>query len=96
MKNLVLVLFALVVGVGCAAFRDVEIVNAQNPTAALVQGKCSKCHDLARVKRNLGKRDAAEWKSTVARMKSKGAEITDAEVGTISEFLGGLKDEKGL
>jgi len=53
--------------------------------AALVQERCTKCHNLARVE--AAKKSAEEWKATVERMVSKGAQLDAAEQEAVIKFL---------
>jgi len=52
---------------------------------ALVTERCTKCHGIARVE---GKKANADgWKSTVERMMSKGAKLSDAEKQAVIDYL---------
>jgi hypothetical protein len=53
--------------------------------ATLLQERCTKCHDLKRVE--AAKKTADEWKSTVERMVSKGAQLTAEEQKVLIEYL---------
>jgi hypothetical protein len=53
--------------------------------ANLVNTVCSSCHSLDRVKNKAA--DNAGWTTTVARMKEKGANLTDEQVSVVVEFL---------
>lgn len=59
--------------------------------AALAQSKCAACHNLERVCKNLGVKDAAAWKETVDRMVSKGPKVTAEEGKELAPYLAGLK-----
>ena len=52
---------------------------------ALVESRCTKCHDLERVK--AAKKSADEWKTNVERMVGKGAELNDAEQEVVAKYL---------
>jgi cytochrome c553 len=61
---------------------------SQGPDAAaanLVNTVCASCHSLDRV--NGKKADREGWTTTVARMKGLGANLTDAQVPVVVEFL---------
>ena len=51
----------------------------------LVETRCTKCHDLERVK--AAKKSADEWKTNVERMVGKGAELNDAEQEVVAKYL---------
>ena len=53
--------------------------------ANLVNTVCTSCHSLDRVKNKVGDSDA--WAATVTRMQSKGADLTDAQVPVVVEYL---------
>ena len=51
----------------------------------LLNARCTGCHDLTRVEDT--KADASGWESTVERMQSKGAQLSDEEKKTLVEYL---------
>ncbi|HEY2858772.1 MAG TPA: photosynthetic reaction center cytochrome c subunit family protein [Terracidiphilus sp.] len=53
--------------------------------ANLVNTVCASCHSLDRVKSKTADSDA--WTATVARMQGKGADLTDAQVSLVAEYL---------
>jgi len=53
--------------------------------ANLVNTVCASCHTLDRVKNKMGDSDA--WTTTVTRMQGKGADLTDAQVPLVVEYL---------
>jgi cytochrome c5 len=53
----------------------------------LVESKCKMCHTLDRIK--AATHDQAGWESTVARMRGKGAVLTDAEAQSVIKYLSG-------
>jgi len=53
--------------------------------AAVVNKACVACHNFDRV--NAKHDNQAAWQGTVARMKMKGASITDEQVALVSDFL---------
>lgn len=55
--------------------------------ATLVSTRCTRCHGLPRIK--AAQHDAAGWAATVARMRGKGAQLTDAEAQEVVDFLAG-------
>lgn len=84
-----------------AAFMVVSVCSTagayEYPEArALVQESCTACHNLKRVQRNIGKRDARAWDEYVARMQKKGAKVTDSEREIIVSFLSSLESGKDL
>ncbi len=52
---------------------------------ALLQERCSSCHDLGRV--TSAAKSAEDWRKTVTRMVAKGASLSDAEVDALVEYL---------
>ena len=53
--------------------------------ANIVNSVCASCHTLDRVKNKMGDSDA--WTATVTRMQGKGADLTDAQVPLVVEYL---------
>ena len=53
--------------------------------ANLVNTVCASCHTLDRVKNKTADKDG--WTTTVARMKEKGAALTDEQVPVVVDFL---------
>jgi hypothetical protein len=53
--------------------------------ANIVNTVCASCHSLDRVKNKMGDSDA--WTATVTRMQGKGADLTDAQVPLVVEYL---------
>lgn len=56
-------------------------------TAALVAERCTPCHSLDRV--IAADKDDMGWRTSVARMRTNGAMLTDAEADEIVKFLAG-------
>jgi cytochrome c5 len=52
---------------------------------ALVESRCTQCHDLGRVKQ--AKKTGEEWKATVERMVAKGAQLNQAEQEAAIKYL---------
>jgi len=52
---------------------------------ALLEERCTKCHDLGRVEQ--AKKTEEEWKATVERMVSKGAQLGQAEQTLVIQYL---------
>ena len=52
---------------------------------ALVEERCTPCHDLGRVER--AKKGEEEWKATVERMVSKGTQLNQAEQEVVIQYL---------
>lgn len=52
---------------------------------ALMNERCTVCHDTARIQ--AAKKSRADWESTVAKEKAKGAKLTDAETTLLVDFL---------
>jgi len=53
--------------------------------ANLVNTVCASCHSLDRVKNKMADKDG--WTTTVTRMQAKGADLTDAQVPVVVEYL---------
>ena len=53
--------------------------------ANLVDTVCASCHSLDRVKNKTADKDG--WATTVARMKEKGADLTDEQVPVVVDYL---------
>ncbi|WP_034632303.1 hypothetical protein [Maridesulfovibrio bastinii] len=59
----------------------------------LVSSKCSGCHSLKRICRELGKKDLAGWTQNVKRMVEMGADLNAAEIAEVSKTLSNAKPE---
>jgi cytochrome c5 len=46
---------------------------------------CTRCHPVDRIK--AADHDAAGWKTTIDRMRGKGAQLSDDEANQVVEFL---------
>ncbi len=79
-------LFAFLFAVGFALPTAVPQATGEDG-GSLAAASCSSCHSVGRICSKMGKKDAAYWSSTVARMKSNGASIDDAQVELISGWL---------
>ncbi|MDP2180974.1 MAG: hypothetical protein Q8K99_00190 [Actinomycetota bacterium] len=66
------------------------ITGSSEPSAELVQQKCTLCHTIDRVEQASKSRE--EWVSTVDRMKTNGLVVTDEEYGLIVDFLSGTEE----
>ena len=51
----------------------------------LVKNKCTLCHSIDRI--NQANKDRPSWEQTIARMRTKGAVLTDAEAAQIADYL---------
>ncbi len=84
MKNFIVVLVSY-------AFLFTLMVSpaaAQPETKELVEKKCSKCHNLNRIKK--ASKDTAAWEKTVDRMIKKGALIPPEEKDAVIKYLSAL------
>jgi len=52
---------------------------------ALVEARCTQCHDLGRVERAI--KGEEEWKATVERMVDRGAQLNEAEQEVVVQHL---------
>jgi hypothetical protein len=55
----------------------------------LIGRTCSTCHGIERV--DEARHSAARWRVLVVEMRERGAEITDAELERLVEWLGRVK-----
>ena len=77
----------------CGGYQEATSVPAQveDPAPstldgeALVQERCTECHDLGRVER--AKKTEEEWKATVERMVTLGAQLSQAEQELVIQYL---------
>lgn len=69
----------------------VSLVYAQVSAGRLTAERCSACHDTARICEKLGARTPEVWQQTVERMRGNGAQLTDDEAQTVSEYLATAK-----
>jgi cytochrome c5 len=52
---------------------------------ALLEERCTRCHDLSRVEQ--AHKTTDEWRTTVERMVGKGASLTPEEQGVLIQYL---------
>lgn len=92
--RITLATLALLLVLGGAACGSAQQPAATSPAptaatqpggAALLQARCTRCHTLDRVRQT--PRTAGEWETIVARMRSKGAQLSDAEAAALVEHL---------
>lgn len=86
-----LLVAALAVGAGCTA---AEPAPTPEPTPgeatgldgeALLQVKCTVCHDLTRV--HAQELDAVGWAAIIDQMIANGAQVSEDEAAAIAEYL---------
>ena len=53
----------------------------------LVQSRCTVCHSQARIERGLRSKSPEQWRQTVNRMISHGAELSTPEKQAVLDFL---------
>ena len=82
--TITLALACVLLTAGCATAAS---TSASSDPAAIVQERCTKCHNIDRIK--AANHDAAGWTATVARMKGKGAQLSTAEAAAVVSFLAG-------
>ena len=83
-------LFLLLLGLVLAACAGAQESGGDPAPAdldgkALVEERCTQCHNLETVTSAKKSRDA--WQSTVERMIGKGAELNDAETTVVVDYL---------
>ena len=81
-----ILLLVLVLG-ACGGGSEPE-TSASEPeidAQALVESRCTQCHDLERTTES--KKTASQWESTVTRMVEKGARLDDAEQVALVAYL---------
>ena len=56
-----------------------------DPGKAIVEGACQSCHDLGTVTQ--ARHTAKQWPGVVVRMRANGADLTDAELKQVQDYL---------
>ena len=82
MTLVVLLLAALVAA--CGGPQEEPTLSVSDGKA-LVEERCTKCHNLERVEQ--AKKTEEEWKANVERMVGKGAELNQAEQELVIRYL---------
>ncbi len=94
MLAVVVVIVAGVVALACSGPAPAEGTEAPSAEdsgatasegAVLLEDRCTLCHDLGRVEGASKTRE--EWDANVARMVSKGANLTEDERTVLAEYL---------
>jgi len=62
-------------------------VRAAGGCAALVERKCTDCHQISRVCKKVGKKSRTRWKRTIKRMVRHGTSLGKDEFNTILNCL---------
>jgi hypothetical protein len=62
----------------------------------IVKEQCTKCHNLRRVKANVGKLDMAGWADLVNKMVSNGAKLSQEEKDAVNKFLSSAPSPSAL
>jgi cytochrome c5 len=75
---------------------SLALAVAMESGADLVKKKCAMCHDVSRICRSVGKRDAAEWQMTSERMARNGAKLAEGEAAKVAAFLASPQAADGL
>jgi cytochrome c5 len=81
---MVLLLILGLVLAACGSAEDAP-AGTELDGKALVEERCTVCHNLQTVTSAKKSRDA--WQSTVERMIDKGAELNDAETTVVVDYL---------
>jgi len=83
--------FILLAAAGALVFASTACTPSAGPgTAAgggaeLVKSKCTMCHTMDRI--DQANKDRTGWEASVARMREKGAVLTDAEAAQVVDYL---------
>lgn len=78
-------------------FVSVMSVSAEEKIAdakaddALISSKCTICHKIDNICKNIGKKDAIQWEAIVKGMVKRGAKLNDGEQKAAAEYLASLK-----
>lgn len=65
--------------------------SAEKQPVEMLRTYCTVCHDLERVRRNVGRQDKNGWLSYIGRMQQKGAKISDGEKNVLALHLSSIK-----
>jgi hypothetical protein len=73
----------VLVAAGCG--QGSATATADGP--ALIAERCTRCHTRTRI--DDARHDRAGWEATVARMRGKGAQLSDGEAVIVVDYLAG-------
>ncbi|MFH2136886.1 MAG: hypothetical protein ABII88_00070 [Candidatus Omnitrophota bacterium] len=82
-------LLVLAFTVRLAGDEDFQTINKKT----LLLERCTKCHNIGRIDKSVGKFSAEKWDTIVNRMVRKGAKLTPIEAQTIVEYLSAKKED---
>lgn len=69
-----------------AAVKKTSVATVPSePGKALVERACQSCHDLGTVTQ--ARHTAKQWPGVVVRMRANGADLTDAELKQVQDYL---------
>ena len=69
-----------------AAVKKTPVATVRSdPGKALVERACQSCHDLGTVTQ--ARHTAKQWPGVVVRMRGNGADLTDAELKQVQDYL---------
>ena len=67
-----------------ATVKKASVAQAETPKA-IVERACQSCHDLGTITQ--ARHTAKEWPGVVVRMRGNGADLTDAELKQVQDYL---------
>ena len=67
-----------------ASAKTSAVAQVETPKA-IVERACQSCHDLGTITQ--ARHTAKEWPSVVVRMRGNGADLTDAELKQVQDYL---------
>lgn len=97
MKTSILMLTAVFITASVVMFAaNAEENKPLTGKAAFVASKCTVCHKIERVCRQVDEKNAAQWAVTVKRMASKGTGISEPDQKQIVDFLSSPAERTAL
>lgn len=82
---LVLLLAVLAGMAACGQGPAEETPTSTGEGSILLQQRCTRCHTLERVE--AARKTPVEWEQTVRRMVDRGADLSEAEISVLVDYL---------
>ena len=87
----------LLVGFCCSLLAVVLLLQAWAASAEktpdeMLNKYCTVCHNLNRVREEIGHRESLGWVQYISRMQENGADISDKEKYILAKYLGEMKE----
>ncbi|MEW6260780.1 MAG: hypothetical protein AB1547_12870 [Thermodesulfobacteriota bacterium] len=89
------VILAAAIAMGMVAMFHATADSADPSPEAAILKSCTVCHGASKICQQIGKKDEAQWKSTIERMVKKGADLPMNQQAAAAAYLADTKAASG-